>query len=109
MQRVDPPPLKIAIIGGGIAGATLWLALEGLAGVEMHVYDGARELRCVSASHRLCLVLRQLAYERRRVCREIGASIALQPCGLRILEKLGVGSEVEAVAYRGPNPASMVR
>lgn len=78
-------PLRIAIVGGGIAGATLCLALRGIEGVEVEVYDGASELR------------------------EIGASIALQPCGLRILEKLGVGREVEEVAYRGPNPASMVR
>lgn len=40
--------------------------------------------------------------------REIGASIALQPCGLRILEKLGVGEEVEELAYRGESKASMV-
>jgi len=44
----DPLPLRVAVVGSGIAGATLWLALQDVAGVELTVYDGARELRCVS-------------------------------------------------------------
>lgn len=39
---------RIAIVGGGIAGASLFLALKGLDGVEVTVFDGARELRSVA-------------------------------------------------------------
>ena len=52
----DPPRLRVAIVGGGIAGATLWLALKDVAGVELTVYDGARELRCVPRSSPVSLV-----------------------------------------------------
>jgi glycine/D-amino acid oxidase-like deaminating enzyme len=38
-------PIRIAIIGGGIAGATSYLALSRLEGVEVTVYEGAKELR----------------------------------------------------------------
>lgn len=40
--------LRIAIVGGGIAGASLFLALKGLDGVVVTVFDGARELRSVA-------------------------------------------------------------
>lgn len=57
------------------------IALGKLADVKIEVFDQARELR------------------------EIGASIALQPCALRCLEKLGLGEEVERLAYRhGEHP-----
>jgi 2-polyprenyl-6-methoxyphenol hydroxylase-like FAD-dependent oxidoreductase len=60
---------------------TAAVALGKLTGVEVEVFDQARELR------------------------EIGASIALQPCALRCLEKLGLGEEVERLAYRhGEHP-----
>ncbi|KAL7423383.1 hypothetical protein Q5752_002686 [Cryptotrichosporon argae] len=71
---------RIAVCGGGIAGATSAIALLRL-GHDVQVFDGARELR------------------------EIGASIALQPCALRCLDKLGLGADVGALAYRhGPHP-----
>jgi hypothetical protein len=44
-------------------------------------------------------------FDQARELREIGASIALQPCALRCLEKLGLGEEVERLAYRqGEHP-----
>lgn len=60
------PILNIAIVGGGIAGLTSAIALLKLPNVRVQIYDGAKEFR------------------------EIGASIALGPNGLRTLEALGV-------------------
>lgn len=52
-----------------------------LPNVEITIFDQARELK------------------------EIGASIALQPCALRCLEKMGLGDEIEKLAYRhGEHP-----
>lgn len=57
------------------------IALGRLPDMEITVFDQARELK------------------------EIGASIALQPCALRCLEKMGLGDEVEKLAYRcGEHP-----
>ncbi|ORY24119.1 hypothetical protein BCR39DRAFT_547657 [Naematelia encephala] len=83
MGSNDPPErrLRIAILGGGIAGATAAIALSQLPHVHVDVFDQASALR------------------------EIGASIALQPCALRCLEKLGLGEEVEKLAWRyGEHP-----
>ena len=81
-----PRVIRVAILGAGVAGLTTALALSRLPPVpgvrlDIEIFDQARELR------------------------EIGASIALQPCALRVLEKLGLGKEVEELAYRyGEHP-----
>ncbi|EKG10497.1 hypothetical protein MPH_12355 [Macrophomina phaseolina MS6] len=83
-------PLSIAIAGAGIAGLSTAIALSRLlpapdVGVDVHLYDKASALR------------------------EIGASIALGPNGLRSLEKLGVGDALEdEVAFRGPGTWPMI-
>ena len=58
--------LKIAIVGGGIAGLITAIALLKHPGVDVQIYERAKEFK------------------------EIGASIGLGPNGLRSLEKLGV-------------------
>ena len=77
--------MHIAITGAGIAGLTAAIALLRHARIDVQVYDKATELR------------------------EIGASIALGPNGLRTLEKLGVGNALEdEVAFRGPSSLPMI-
>ncbi|KAJ8091040.1 hypothetical protein PM082_024647 [Marasmius tenuissimus] len=56
----------IAIVGGGIAGLATAISLQRLPNVSIHLFEQATELR------------------------EVGASIALGPNGLRGLEELGV-------------------
>ncbi|CAK7226319.1 hypothetical protein SBRCBS47491_006189 [Sporothrix bragantina] len=59
-------PFTIAVAGAGIAGLALAIALKDLPGVRVDLYERATQLR------------------------EIGASIALGPNGMRSLERLGV-------------------
>ncbi|CAK7268612.1 hypothetical protein SEPCBS119000_003149 [Sporothrix epigloea] len=59
-------PFTIAIAGAGIAGLALAIALKDLPGVRVDIYERAAQLR------------------------EIGASIALSPNGMRTLDRLGV-------------------
>jgi salicylate hydroxylase len=59
--------LRVAIIGGGIGGATAANALL-QRGIEVRVYEQAAALT------------------------EVGAGVALQPNGLRALRRLGLGS-----------------
>jgi salicylate hydroxylase len=65
--------LRIAIVGGGIGGLVLALALR-KRGIAFDVYEQADELR------------------------EVGAAVALSANGTRELRRLGVGDEVEAVS-----------
>ena len=65
--------LEIAIVGGGIGGLVLALALRDR-GVGFEVYEQAEELR------------------------EVGAAVALSANGTRELRRLGVGDQVEAVS-----------
>ncbi|KAL1408357.1 hypothetical protein Q8F55_005166 [Vanrija albida] len=67
---------RIAILGAGYAGATAAIALQRLGALDISVFDGASALR------------------------EVGASIGLQACALRALDKLGLGDAVEEIAYR---------
>jgi salicylate hydroxylase len=64
---------NVAIVGGGIGGLTLALALRER-GVACEVYEQADELR------------------------EIGAAVALSANGTRELRRLGLGEQVEAVS-----------
>ena len=65
--------LRVAIVGGGIGGLTLALALRER-GVDCEVYEQAGELR------------------------EVGAAVALSANGTRELRRLGLGEQVEAVS-----------
>jgi salicylate hydroxylase len=72
--------LRVAIVGGGIGGLVLALALRER-GVDFAVYEQADELR------------------------EVGAAVALSANGTRELRRLGLGDEVEAVSVV---PSSLV-
>jgi salicylate hydroxylase len=66
---------RVAIIGGGIGGATAGCALA-KAGLEVSVYESAPELK------------------------EIGAGVALHPNAMRVLRMIGVEGEVRRLAGR---------
>jgi salicylate hydroxylase len=63
---MSSPTLQIAIIGSGIAGLGTAISLKHRSNINVQIYERATELR------------------------EIGASIALGPNGMRTLERLGV-------------------
>src|SRR6186997_3160632 len=65
--------VRVAIVGGGIGGLVLALALRER-GIGFDVYEQADELR------------------------EIGAAVALSANGTRELRRLGLGEQVEAVS-----------
>ena len=77
--------LHIAIAGAGISGLTVAIALRKHPNVRVELYEQAKELR------------------------EIGASIALGPNGMRTLERLGVDSALrDDVGFRGPSHNPMI-
>lgn len=79
------PKLEIAICGAGIAGLTSAIALLKHPNIDVQIYEQATELR------------------------EIGASIALGPNGLRTLERLGLHNAIsDEVGYRGPSKIPMI-
>jgi salicylate hydroxylase len=65
--------LKIAVVGGGIGGLVLALALRER-GISFELFEQAQELR------------------------EIGAAVALSANATRELRRLGLGDQVEAVS-----------
>lgn len=65
--------LRVAVVGGGIGGLVLALALR-QRGINFEVYEQAEELR------------------------EIGAAVGLSANGTRELRRLGLGDQVEAVS-----------
>lgn len=78
-------PLQVVIVGAGIAGLTVGIALRQHPHINVKLYDKAAELR------------------------EIGASIALGPNGLRTLERLGLDDVIsDEVSYRGPSNIPMI-
>ncbi|KAK1671588.1 hypothetical protein BDP55DRAFT_675445 [Colletotrichum godetiae] len=80
-----PQQLQVAIIGAGIAGLTAAIALKAHPGIKVQIYDKATELR------------------------EVGASIALGPNGLRTLEKLGVHNALDdSIAFRNKSGYPMI-
>ncbi|KAK4966145.1 hypothetical protein LTR42_011305 [Elasticomyces elasticus] len=79
------PPLRVAIVGAGVAGLAAAIALQQHDGIDVQVYERATELQ------------------------EIGASIALGPNGMRTLERLGVlGALDEDVAFRNKSGYPMI-
>ncbi len=66
--------LKVAVVGGGIGGLVLALALRER-GISFELYEQADELR------------------------EIGAAVGLSANGTRELRRLGLGDQVEAVSF----------
>jgi len=84
-EAPDLSPLQVAIVGSGIAGLTAAIALWKHPNINVTIYEKASELK------------------------EIGASIALGPNGLRTLQKLGLDNVIsDEVAYRGPSNIPMV-
>jgi salicylate hydroxylase len=72
-----PPKLRVAIAGAGIAGLTAAISLSQHPLIDVHIYERASSLR------------------------EIGASIALGPNGMRTLDRLGIANALDdAVAFR---------
>lgn len=81
----EAPNLRIAIIGAGIAGLTAAIALRDEPGVDVQIYEKTSELR------------------------EVGATIALGPNGMRTLERLGVTDALdESVAFRNESRHPMI-
>ncbi|KAK2027060.1 FAD/NAD(P)-binding domain-containing protein [Colletotrichum zoysiae] len=77
--------LQVAIVGAGIAGLTAAIALKDHPGIKVQIYDKASELR------------------------EVGASIALGPNGLRTLEKLGIHNALDdSIAFRNKSGYPMI-
>lgn len=77
--------LQVAIVGAGVAGLTAAIALKNHPGIDVQIYDKARELR------------------------EVGASIALGPNGLRTLEKLGIQNALDdSIAFRNKSGFPMI-
>lgn len=65
-------PLRVAVVGGGIGGLAAAVALRSR-GLDVTVYEQAAQLG------------------------EVGAGVQLQPNGLRVLERLGLGPEIARV------------
>jgi salicylate hydroxylase len=84
-MATQPPKLNIAILGAGIAGLTLAITLANHPLINLTIYEKATELK------------------------EIGASIALGPNGLRTLERLGLSDVIsEENGFRGTGTAGMI-
>ncbi|KAH7316962.1 salicylate 1-monooxygenase [Stachybotrys elegans] len=81
----DSTELSIAIIGAGIAGLTAAIGLKRNPSINVQIYERATELR------------------------EIGATIALGPNGLKTLDKLGIANALEdSVAFRNKSGYPMI-
>ncbi|ROW10843.1 hypothetical protein VPNG_05368 [Cytospora leucostoma] len=77
--------LQIAIIGAGIAGLGAAIALKNHPAIDVQIYERATELR------------------------EIGASIALGPNGMRTLDRLGVENALsDDIAFRNKSRHPMI-
>ncbi|KAK4942324.1 hypothetical protein LTR10_017931 [Elasticomyces elasticus] len=78
-------PVKVVIIGAGVGGLALAVALQHNPNLEVSVYERATELK------------------------EIGALVGLAPNGLRTLEKLGATEALtNEVGWRSPSGIPMI-
>lgn len=81
----DTSKLQVAVVGAGIAGLGAAVALKNHPGVDVQIYERASELR------------------------EIGASIALGPNGMRTLDRLGVDNALSPdIAFRNKSRHPMI-
>ena len=71
--------LRVAIVGGGIGGVTAAVALL-QRGIEVHLYEQAPALT------------------------EVGAGVAIQPNGVRMLRRLGLGDDLVRWGARWVDP-----
>jgi salicylate hydroxylase len=71
--------LRAVVVGGGLGGLAAAVALA-QAGIDVQVHEQAQELT------------------------EVGAGVSLAPNGLRMLERLGLGEDVERVGVRYMRP-----
>lgn len=77
--------IQVAIVGAGIAGLGAAIALKDHPGIDVQIYERASELR------------------------EIGASIALGPNGMRTLDRLGVDNALSPdIAFRNKSRHPMI-
>src|SRR5262245_7189137 len=79
MVTVSPSPLRVAVVGGGIGGAAAAYALS-RHGIDVGLYEQAPALT------------------------EVGAGVALQPNGIRMLRHLGLGTELMRFGARWRDP-----
>lgn len=106
----EPPPrFRIAIMGAGIAGLSAALSLRHFFLPPNSSFSSSSSLPQTPNPPRQPLQV--TIYEKASQLREIGASIALNPSGLRILDKLGVDDAVAVggpgrIAYRQPSQGS---
>ncbi|KUI70390.1 6-hydroxynicotinate 3-monooxygenase [Cytospora mali] len=81
----ETPKLQIAIIGAGIAGLGAAIALKNHPAIDVQIYERAGELR------------------------QIGASIALGPNGMRTLDRLGAENALSPdIAFRNKSRHPMI-
>jgi salicylate hydroxylase len=78
-EKENDVALRVAVVGGGLGGLAAAVALA-QAGIDVQVHEQAQRLT------------------------EVGAGVSLAPNGLRMLERLGVGEEVERVGVRYMRP-----
>src|SRR5262245_6159722 len=76
---MSKPPLRVAVVGGGIGGAAAAVALV-QRGLDVRLYEQAPALT------------------------EVGAGVAIQPNGVRVLQRLGLGDELVHVGARWVDP-----
>ncbi|HEY7553101.1 MAG TPA: FAD-dependent monooxygenase [Hyphomicrobiaceae bacterium] len=76
---MSPTPLRVAIVGGGIGGVAAATALL-RRGIEVRLYEQAPALT------------------------EVGAGVAIQPNGVRMLRRLGLGDGVARYGARWVDP-----
>jgi salicylate hydroxylase len=72
-------PLRVAVVGGGIGGVATALALH-RRGLDVHLYEQAPELK------------------------EVGAGVAIQPNGVKMLERLGLGDDLRRAGAKWVDP-----
>ena len=72
-------PLRVAVVGGGIGGVATALALH-RRGLDVRLYEQAPELK------------------------EVGAGVAIQPNGVKMLERLGLGDDLRRTGAKWVDP-----